>query len=99
MCRLEASGRNSLCGRHLLSDIMHMEGLDEACIVCLPRQYLLKCRKASKIKGFRVSEKCYYTITTPISNWNLGVTIKNGAFALLQQSADQVIGGLFSFVI
>ena len=35
-----------------------------------------KCRKASKIKGFRVSKMRYYTITTPISNWNLGVTTK-----------------------
>ena len=42
----------------------------------MPRQYLLKCRKASKIKGFGVSEMRYYTITTPISNWNLGVTTK-----------------------
>lgn len=37
---------------------------------------MLKCRKVSKIKGFRFFEKRYYTITTPISNWNLGVTMK-----------------------
>jgi len=56
--------------------VLKGEEKDDQTAVYLPRQYLLKCRKASKIKGFRVSEMRYYTITTPISNWNLGVTTK-----------------------